>query len=966
MADSPDDAVPKISEQRWRRIDYLVHAALEREPTERAAFLKNACAGEEELYAEIESLLACEGQENPLLESSPWPAAGLLVSAQSQTFRRGTRLANASSLAGLQVDRFRITHCLGSGGMGEVYAAEDTTLGRTVALKFLALEETLGGAVEQVTREAKAASALNHPNIVTVHEVIRYGETPVIVMELIEGAALRTMCRTAQPLDRILHIGRQIAKALAAAHAQGIVHSDIKPENILVRPDGYIKVLDFGLARPVESETWRSSNGAHGGTLRYMSPEQARGEPTSLATDIFSFGLVLYELASGQHAFPSDSPFGAVYAMLTNEPAASPLQGRVPPPLCSLVLAMLAKNSAARPSAEEVARKLDENVLPAKESERNATWRQPQLWLAILAICLLLMGAIGWFLYSRNDSPEFADLSIQPLTSQGGWEACPALSPNGQSIAFTWTEKLDGTRQIYVKQRDGTEPVQLTHTKSEDNVGPLVWSPNGDQIAFERWQGSTSAIYSIASAGGDEKKILDLTGANPSSTIDWSADGMQLAFSEPLPGSDRLAVYLFNMRTGEKRKLTSPPSEDWGDWDPKFSPDGSTIAFKRVTSFWTDDIYLVPAAGGAPSRLTANRRGIWGHAWVSDGRSLIVSCQRGSTLFGLWRFPLTPHAEPERISQGGIDAVSPATGRKTRRLAWVNQLWDLNIYRVSLLGAGAPTKLVASTLRDQGATYSLDGRIAFISDRSGSREIWLAKSDGSNQLPVTHFNGPYLDHLQWSPDGRRLAFDSRLHGYSDVFSLDCDAGGGTRCGEPRRLTREIRAEAPSWSADGKFVYFALNRRGRWEVWKQPAIGGRATQVTHNGGYTSHESPDGKWLYFSKAGKKGIWRLPGNSAFGQRPTAGEELVIGPPHRAQLEGWAVTPDEIVFIDLARGKEPAAIRAYNTSTKHMRAILTLTEVFSDRDDIGASVSPDLRWVLYSQLDRSGSNVIVAENGR
>jgi eukaryotic-like serine/threonine-protein kinase len=965
MADSPNDAFPKIGSEQWRRIDYLLHAALEREPTERAAFLKNACAGQQELYTEIQSLLACEGQENPLLESSPWPAAGLLISAQSDAFRRGTRLLTENLSAGVQVDRFRITHCLGSGGMGEVYAAEDATLGRNVALKFLALEERLGGAVEQVTREARAASALNHPNIVTVHEVIRHGETPVIVMELIEGAALRTICGTPQPLDRIFHIGRQIAQALVAAHAHGIVHSDIKPENILVRPDGYIKVVDFGLARPVASETPRPSDSLHGGTLRYMSPEQARGEASSLATDIFSFGLILYELATGQHAFPSDSPFGAVYAMLTNEPAASPLDLCVPLPLRLLIFAMLAKDAAARPSAQEVARRLDENILPAKEPERTVTWRQPQLWLPILAVFLLGMGAIGWFLFGRKDSPEFADLSIQPLTSQGGWEASPALSPDGQSIAFTWSEKLDGIRQIYVKPVVGTEPVRLTHSQTEGNIGSLVWSRDGDQIAFERWQGSTSAIYSIARAGGDEKKILDLTSANPSSTIDWSPDGTQLAFSQAMPGSDRLAVYLFNIQTREKRKLTSPPSEDWGDWDPKFSPDGLTIAFKRVTSFWTDDLYLVPAAGGAPSRLTANRRGIWGHAWVSDGRSLIVSCQRGSTLFGLWRFPLRPHAQPERVTQGGIDAVAPATGRKTRQLAWVNQLWDLNIYRVSLFGAGGPSKLIASTLRDQGATYSLDGRIAFISDRSGSREIWLAKSDGSNQVPVTHFNGPYLDHLQWSPDGRRLAFDSRLHGRSDILALDCDLDG-MRCGEPQRLTTEVPAEAPSWSAHGEFVYFALNREGRWDIWKQPVVGGRPMQVTRNGGYVSHESPDGKWLYFSKTGKEGIWRIPGNSASGHRPPAADELVIGPPYRPQVEGWVVTPDEIIFIDLARSSQPAAIRAYNVSTKHMRSILTLTEVFSDRGDIGAAVSPDLRWVLYSQLDRSGSNVIVAENRR
>jgi eukaryotic-like serine/threonine-protein kinase len=953
MAHSPDDAFPRVSEERWQRIESLLDAALQREASERAAFLKKACAGDEELYAEVESLLACEGQEHPLLASAPWPAAGLV--ARSLVFCVDTQSANGHPTVGLQVDRFRITGCLGKGGMGEVYSAEDPTLGRNVALKFLAS----GGAAEQVTREARAASALNHPNIVTVHEVIQHGETPIIVMELIEGTALRSMCGNPQPLERILSIGRQIAEALTAAHAHGIVHSDIKPENIFVRPDGYVKVLDFGLAHPVEGETRRSSDEMQGGTLRYMSPEQARGEPTTPATDIFSFGLVLYELATGKHAFPSDSPFGAVYAVLTNEPATEPLRDCVPAHLSSLILSMLAKEPAARPSADEVARGLH---VP---EQRITMWRKPGVWLTIAAGLLLAMGATGWFLWNKRDAPQFSDLSIQPLTSQGGWEASPAFSPDGQSVAFTWSEKLDGIRQIYVKRLNGAEPVKVTNSQNNGNIGPLVWSPDGMRLAFERAQGRSGAIYSIASAGGDEKKIVDLSIAAGSSAIDWSPDGAWLAFSDAMPTSrDHLAVYLFNMRTGEKRKLTSPPAEGWGDWDPKFSPDGSRVAFKRVTNFWNDDLYLVSASGGSLERLTANGRGIWGHAWVRDGRSLIVSCQRGSTLFGLWRLPVRREAQPERITQGGIDAVTPATGRNTRRLAWVNQLWDLNIYRASLSGAGAPVKLIASTVRDQGAAYSPLGPIAFISDRSGSREMWMAKEDGSHQVQVTHSNGSLVGNLQWSPDGRRLAFDSRFHGQSAVFVMECDAAG-MRYGEPKRVKSDIPAMAASWSADGESIYFASERTGRWEIWEQPAAGGRAKQVTHNGGFASHESPDGKWLYFSKTDKEGIWRIPGSHpAFG--PAAREELVIGPPYRPQLEGWAVTRDEIVFIDLARNNEPASIRAYNLSTKQVRSILTLTEVFSDRADIGASVSPDQRWVLYSQLDRSGSNVIVAENRR
>ncbi|MBA0085312.1 MAG: PD40 domain-containing protein, partial [Acidobacteria bacterium Pan2503] len=401
---------------------------------------------------------------------------------------------------------------------------------------------------------------------------------------------------------------------------------------------------------------------------------------------------------------------------------------------------------------------------------------------------------------------------------------------------------------------------------------------------------------------------------------------------------------------GVKRKLTDPPPLADGDWNPKFSPDGLTVAFKRVTGYWADEIYLLPRAGGTPRRLTDARGGIWGHAWTADGKSLIVSWQRSSTIFGLWRIPLDAPSGAESITQGGSDAITPATSLKASRMAWVNQLWDLNIYRILANGVGKPTKLIASTLRDQGATYSPDGSIAFISDRSGSKEIWLAKGDGSGQAQVTHFGGPSIDHLQWSPDGRMVAFDARPHGYSDIFTLECDSARA-RCGEPKPLSM-APAVIPSWSADGEFIYFASDRTGKWEIWRVVASGGRPLQVTKNGGYMSRESRDGKWLYFSKYMRDSIWRAPGSQA-QNRTALGEAEVLGPPYKVKTDDWTITADEIVFLDSATSTHPAAIRAYRIATGRTRSILELTELLPDtRGNMGISVSPDSRWVLYSQL--------------
>ena len=288
---------------------------------------------------------------------------------------------------------------------------------------------------------------------------------------------------------------------------------------------------------------------------------------------------------------------------------------------------------------------------------------------------------------------------------------------------------------------------------------------------------------------------MDLTNANLSSSVDWSPDGSQLAFADDLPGMDRMALYLYTLQTGEKRKLTSPPAGYWGDWNPRYSPDGRTVAFKRVTGFWADDLYVVPASGGEVKRVTTLGRGIWGHAWTPDGKGLIFSCQRNGTVFGIWRFPLENPSQMEPIRQGGIDSIMPATSRKTGRIAWVDQLWDLNIYRAPLEGGGKPLKLISSTLRDQDAVYAPDGRIAWISDRSGSREVWISGGDGSGQTQVTNFAGPQIDHLQWSPDGSRLAFDSRPNGEADIFLLACDPVA-MRCGQPARVATGSPAESP--------------------------------------------------------------------------------------------------------------------------------------------------------------------------
>jgi eukaryotic-like serine/threonine-protein kinase len=929
-----NEAPFQLSDEQWREVLRLAEEAAALRPGAREGFIQSSGAPPE-IIAEVLRL--------------------------ADDF---SSVAEAPAGVGARIGKFEITGSLGRGGMGEVYAARDTELGRQVALKLLPPDSTVNReATQKLLREAQTASALNHPNIVTIHEVVRSGSSIAIVMELVDGQSLRQACQARLPVEKAIDIGRQIAQALAAAHAEGIIHQDIKPENIILRYDGCIKVLDFGLARPPGSLPHTTAT-FQAGTLRYMSPEQMRSETLTCESDVFSFGLVLHELLTGQHAFPEKTPLETAHAILVKEPS-SELPREFPGELNRLLRAMLSKVVVDRPSAEAVASQLDKMLTRLKEPQAEASRSRlfgKRLWVVSVLALIVVATAVLWLTKERRNIAELADVTMKPLTSQAGWELAPALSADGQAIAFTWSAKLDGQRQIYVKRDKDTDPKQLTASSTAGQIGYLAWSPDATRIAFKRRiLEPGGGIYWIDTSSGEEHKVVDLTNADLSSSVDWSPDGTLLAFSDAVPGSFRpLAIYLYNLQTGEKRKLTSPASDVWGDWNPKFAPDGRTIVFKRSIGFWLDDLYLVPTGGGETKQFTANRRAIWGHSWTPDGKSLVLSCQTTGTVFGIWRFPLDAPTRPERVAQGGGDTITPTTSRRSGRMAWVNQVWDLNIYRVAAKGNGRPERIIASTQRDSTPASAPDGRIAWISDRSGSREVWLAREDGAGQTQVTHLNGPPIDHLMWSFDGRHLAFDSRPKGYPDIYVLECPPGS-LQCGEPKAMG-VYPATNPGWSANSRTFYFASNRSGRWLIWKRALSGGPVLQVTQSEGIWARESPDGKWLYFSsRPNESEISRMPGSNGTGE-PARGVP-VIDLSSKAQSEGWALTENELVFIARPDGARPAAIRAYNLTTGKIRPILDLAEVFLDRGDISLSVSKDGESILYAQLDRSGSNIVLAE---
>jgi Tol biopolymer transport system component/DNA-binding winged helix-turn-helix (wHTH) protein len=544
-------------------------------------------------------------------------------------------------------------------------------------------------------------------------------------------------------------------------------------------------------------------------------------------------------------------------------------------------------------------------------------------------------------------------LRAVPFTTFPGQETDPSFSPDGNQIAFAWNGEKEDNWDIYVKVI-GTESVlRLTANPAEDRYP--AWSPDGRYIAFERHTETEDGIFLVPALGGPERKLYSkhlgaLWGAWG---LGWSPDGKFLAFCENVPGQEPTRISVLSVETLDKRAVTSPPPP-WGDYLPRFSPDGRTLAFLRQFNAGAAEICLVPAAGGEPKQLTYDNVHIVGLAWSPDGAHLIYSSQRGGTI-GLWKISVAG-GEAEQLPVGRENAFHTALSHDGRRLAYVQVSGNGNIWRFEVPRAPGrakpPTKLIASTEGQLAQQFSPDGkRIVFASSRSGNCcEIWVSDSDGSKPVQLTNFGGPMAGTPRWSPDGRQVVFDCNAGGNDDIYVVSVEGG------PPRRLTSEKSEDVtPSWSRDGRWIYFASNRTGNWQVWKMPAEGGKAVQVTKGGGFAAFESYDGKTLYYAKGlTVPGLWKVP--------VEGGEETLVLEQLGATLWGyWGLTQDGIYYYN-ARTR---AIELFSFATGKVTKVVT-----PERDPVftnpGFSVSPDGRWILYAQTDIAASHIMLVDNFR
>jgi Tol biopolymer transport system component/predicted Ser/Thr protein kinase len=741
-------------------------------------------------------------------------------------------------MTGTTVGHYEILEKIGEGGMGQVYKARDVLLNRIAALKLLPAESA--GVVnhddrrQRFLQEAQAASALNHPNIVTIYEVGRAEGRDFIAMELVQGRPLDEVIGAKPlPIDNVIAYGVQIADALATAHAAGIVHRDLKPGNVMVSESGVVKVLDFGLAKitaPVSNDSDatrtvfaaspKTTEGMILGTVSYMSPEQAEGKPVGPGTDIFSFGALLYEMLTGRRAFQGESTVSTLAQVLTAEP--KPITTELPAlprELSSIVARCLRKTSAkrwqsiadVRIALEEFKQDLDSGALdrPAAALGKGSAKR----WWAPVAITAIIAAAVAaFFAFGRQPSVASPEIwKLRRLTSDAGASMNPALSRDGRLLAYTSDRAAPGTMDLWVQQIDGGDPVQLT--RDLGYCQEAEFSPDASRLVV-RCGTNPDVLYSVPTLGGLARKI------------------------------------------GE------------GAW-ARFSPDGSKIAYVgHASSGGGNSFWIVPAQGGAPKEITPQRPVFGGAVWRPDGRGLFFI--GGSTppeTRGDWFFvPVDGGAEVATGAVTRLEAGGFGLGRELAITAGGFLFGDgtfdsSNLYRLPFDAPfNKPSGDVMPVTVGAGVSFqpsaSQDGnKIAFAIAANIANNIWKASVDPATGAVIgqtSRVTSGLGFNRAPSParDGKRIAYLGGSDTAPEVRVRDLATGSDRRLAEAKMWSYAVL------SPDGSKVAYDSDQRNNSATYVVSTAGGQPTRVCASCGRPVEWLPGGNALLFDNGGRSG--------------------------------------------------------------------------------------------------------------
>ncbi len=745
-----------------------------------------------------------------------------------------------SNLAGLTILHYKIIEQVGQGGMGEVFKAQDTKLDRFVALKFLPSQLTASEDDKaRFIQEAKAASAMNHPNVCTIYSIEEYNGQLFIAMEFVEGKTLKDK-KDSLSEKQILEIGIQVAEGLAAAHEKGIVHRDIKPENIMVRKDGIVQIMDFGLAKLYKdgNVSRLTKAGTTMGTMGYMSPEQIQGLDVDHRTDIFSLGVVLYELLAGESPFKGIHETAIMYEIVNvDPPPIATLKEGIDPKIDEIILECLEKDKDERcQSAKELAKDLRKikkstghkksrvynvNTTAFKRQNTEAQISGPSSSFSIdilnrrfdltklfrlsylpWLLSLILLAIVVYFWLGSNSAPTNNFTKFEQLTEQSGEELFPDISPDGNYI--TYTKSVNGFQHIFIQRIGGGNAIDLTKDSKADNY-QSAFSPDGQLIVF-RSERDGGGLFFMGSTGESVRRLTNF-GYNPS----WSPEGKRIVFAteaveSPYTRFITSKLCILEISSGKTQQIY-----DGDAVQPSWSPNGKWIAFwglpkgsgRRV-------IWIISASGGNPIEITNDNYTNWSPTWSINGKYLYFSSSRGGSM-NLCKIKIDPETGDT------LSALEPVTTPSAY----------CSMARMS--HDGKKMIFVSSDIRDNIYKLNFD---------PGSEKINgepIAVTKGSSQ-----FGYPSV-----SPDNKWISASS-LRQQEDIYVMRTDGS------DISKLTNDFfKDRGPQWLPNGKRLIFYSDRSGKYEIWQINVDGSNLKQLTNSQGQTTNPFlfPDGNSVVF---------------------------------------------------------------------------------------------------------------------